>query len=206
VRTVAVLLLAVVVTTGCLDTAPTSRGVYLVLDAEGVETAALKRLTRRLILGLEAGDTFAVERIDGARTGGESRLGVNLDGRPSVAVVERRALLRRVDGLLEAEPSADPVEGVAAMRRARTFLEETRCRNRIIVLATDLTAGEPEELGPNFGGYRFVALNVGDIGAGEEPWAYLRRVEAWRRAVESREAEWTVANGMREAMATILER
>jgi len=206
VRALGGLLFILVVTTGCMDTAPTSRGVYLVLDAEGVETDALKRLTRQLILGLEAGDTFAVERLDGARTGGESRLGVNLDGRPSVAVVERRALLRQVDRLLEAEAAAEPVEGVAAMRRARTFLEGTRCRNRIIVLATDLTAGEPEELGPHFGGYRFVALNVGDIGAGNEPWAYLRRVEAWRRAVEAREAEWTVANGMREAMGAILER
>ena len=205
-RTIAVLLFVVVATTGCLDTAPTSRGVYLVLDSDGVETDALKRLTRRLILGLEAGDTFAVERIDGTGNGRTSRLGVNLDGRPSVAVVERRALLRRVDRLLEAEPAAGPDEGVAAMRRARTFLDETSCRNRIIVLATDLTAGEPEELGPRFSGYRFVALNVGDIGAGEEPWAYLRRVEAWRRAVEAREAEWTVANGMREAMAAILER
>ncbi|MFP4132437.1 hypothetical protein [Thiohalospira sp.] len=204
-RTLVVLLFAVVVTTGCLNTAPGSRGVYLVVDAEGVETAALKRLARRFILGLDAGDTFAVERIDAARPEGQSRLSVDLDGRPSVAVVERRALLRRVDRLLE-DGSGPPVEGVEAVRRARTSLEATSCRNRIIVLATDLAAGDPEELGPHFDGYRFVALNVGDIGAGDEPWSYLRRVEAWRRAVEAREAEWAVANGMREATAEILER
>ena len=204
-RTLAVLLLVLVMATGCMETAPDSRGVYLVIDAEGVETAALKRLARRLILGLEAGDTFAVERIDGALLDGQSRLGVGLDGRPSVAVVQRRALLRRVDRLLEAEVDAGPVEGVAAMRRARAFLEGARCRKRFIVLATDLSVGEPEELGPRFGGYRFVALNIGDVGAGDEPWAYLRRVEAWRRAVEAREATWSVANGMREATATILE-
>lgn len=205
-RTLAVLLVVLATTTGCMETAPDSRGVYLVIDAEGVETDALKRLSRRLILGLEAGDTFAIERIDGARLEGESRLGVNLDGRPSVAVMERRALLRRVDRLLEAGTGAEPAEGLAAMRRARAFLEETRCRNRFIVLATDLSGAEPQELGPDFGGYRFVALNIGDIGAGDEPWAYLRRVEAWRRAVEAREAEWGVANGMQEATTAILER
>ncbi len=191
--------------TGCLKTEEASRGVYLVADVpEGdVAVAELGEVVGELLSAVRPGDALAVERAESG-----VRDGMYLDGRPSRAVAQVRALSGRLEEMAEAPAEGGETDNglVDSVSRGIHFLDHPRLGRRLIILFTNLQGEEPQGLPGDLAGYDFVAINS-DLwrGGSNEAWAYLRRIDAWQRAVESRGGNWRVVPMNGNLAAALLE-
>lgn len=191
---------------GCVDSNGTARGVYVIADFPAREEAPygeLEWLIKDVVGRLEPGDAFALERIDLGLSEG-----LRLDGRPSRAVAQKRALLEQLDWLLSPSPVEAPGVGrdlVVAVDQGVGFLDSPGFGKRAVVLISDLRGARPTGLPTELDGYRFFAINASQWpGGASDTWAYLRRIDDWQRAVESRGGEWRVIGLERELTGTLL--
>lgn len=179
--------------TGCLNTEDATRGVYLIaVPPEGdAAVEEVEEVVAELLSVARPGDALAMDRPDLGR-----RDGMHLDGRPSRAVTQIRALSRQL-GTLAEEPrgSGDALATglVQSVSRGLHFLEHPRLGRRLVILFSDLRGTDPRGLPSELGDYDFVAINSSLWrGGSAQAWAYLRRIDDWQRAVESRGGDWRV--------------
>lgn len=178
---------------GCLNTDNSTRGVYLIaVPPEGdAAREEVQEVVSELLSVARPGDALAMDRPDlGAREG------MHLDGRPSRAVTQIRALSRQLETLaVEPRGTGDPLASglVQSVSRGLHFLEHPRLGRRLVILFSDLRGTEPRGLPSELGDYDFVAINSSLWrGGSAQAWAYLRRIDDWQRAVESRGGDWRV--------------
>ncbi|MFO8155499.1 MAG: hypothetical protein ACQERR_09540 [Pseudomonadota bacterium] len=200
------LLVFALLLTGCVNTEDATRGVYLIaVPPEGdAAVEEVEEVVTELLSAARPGDALALDRPDlGAREG------MHLDGRPSRAVTQIRALSRQLATLAEKpRGSGDALASglVQSVSRGLHFLEHPRFGRRLVILFSDLRGTDPRGLPSELSEYDFVAINSSLWrGGSAQAWAYLRRIDDWQRAVESRGGDWRVVSMERNIATSLVD-
>jgi hypothetical protein len=185
--------------------APTTRGVYMLLDTSGTYTQELQKarqIIAFLLTQLDAGDAFAVARID---TGSFSEKDIvakmTFNDRPSTANKEKRQFMDKIDEFIEKTRSAAYTDITGGLLQADEFLTEHNVGDKTILVFSDMReeipAGYNRDMVLSLENVKVVAVNVTKLRSDNvDPREYLDRLADWRRKVESGGGEWRVINDL----------
>jgi hypothetical protein len=191
---------------GCSgEAAPTTRGVYLLMDTSGTYTQELDKaqaLINALLAKLEPGDSLAVARIDtGSFTEKDIVAKVTFDDRPSMANQQKRQFRDAIDRFVkEIKPAAftDITGGI--LQAAEYLTEKAPGRKTILIfsdLKEDLQKGYVRDIPLTVDGFEVIAINVTKLRTDNvDPREYMTRLEDWQRKVESGGGSWRVLNDL----------
>ena len=200
-----IVLMAVLVLTACSASAPTNKGVYLLLDTSGTYSGEIKKAQQiilYMLARLEATDSLAVARID---TGSFSEKDIvakaTFDDRPSNANRQKRAFAERVKVFVGQSQASQYTDITGGLLQAIEFLNEKGAgRKEILIfsdLKEDLAKGYVREVPLDLKGFDVVALNVTKLRSDNfDPREYMARVEAWRARVEAGGGRWRMINDL----------
>ena len=184
---------------------PTTRGVYMLLDTSGTYTKELQKarqIIAFLLTQMEAGDAFAVARID---TGSFSEKDIvakmTFNDRPSTANKEKRVFMDKIDEFIEKTRPAAYTDISGGLLQADEFLTEHNVGRKTILVFSDmreeLPAGYNRDMILSFENTEVVAVNVTKLRSDNiDPREYLDRLAAWRNKVEAGGGEWRVINDL----------
>jgi hypothetical protein len=191
---------------GCSgEAAPTSRGVYLLMDTSGTYTGELTKaqaIINATLARLEPGDSFAVARVDtGSFSEKDIVARVTFDERPSVANQQKRKFRESIDAFVKAVKPAAYTDITGGMLQAVEYLNEKNPGRKTILvfsdLQEDLKEGYVRDIPITMDGFEVVALNVTKLRSDNiDPREYLGRLEQWQVRVESGGGTWRVINDM----------
>jgi hypothetical protein len=191
---------------GCaMPSASHSTGIYLLLDTSGTyrqELDKAKQIINYTLSRLEAGDTFAVARIDtGSFSEKDILAKVTLDDRPSTANMQKRQFSKNVAEFLDHVQSAKHTDITGGLLQAVEFLNEKHPGRKTVLifsdLEEDLEKGYVRNVSVPLDGFDVVALNVTKLRTDNmDPRKYLDRLEAWRQRVEEEGGSWRVINDL----------
>jgi hypothetical protein len=199
------LAIAALILAGCGPAAPTSTGVYLLLDTSGTYSGELEKaehIILYMLSRLEPTDSFAVARID---TGSFSEKDIiakaTFDDRPSTANRQKRAFAGEVKAFVGQSDAAPYTDITGGLLQAIEFLNEKNSGRKAILifsdLKEDLAEGYVREVPLELEGFEVVALNVTKLRSDNyDPREYLTRVEAWRARVEDSGGRWRMINDL----------
>ncbi len=191
---------------GCSgEAAPTTRGVYLLIDTSGTYTQELDKaqaLINAILAKLDAGDSFAVARVDtGSFSEKDIVAKVTFDDRPSMTNQQKRNFREEVDKFVKrVKPSAftDITGGI--LQAAEYLNEKSPGRKTILIfsdLKEDLKKGYVRDIPLTVDGFEIVAINVTKLRSDNvDPREYMTRLEDWQRRVESGGGAWRVVNDL----------
>ena len=191
---------------GCSgEAAPTTRGVYLLIDTSGTYTQELDKaqaLINAILAKLDAGDSFAVARVDtGSFSEKDIVAKVTFDDRPSMTNQQKRNFREEVDSFVKrVKPSAftDITGGI--LQAAEYLNEKSPGRKTILIfsdLKEDLKKGYVRDIPLTVDGFEIVAINVTKLRSDNvDPREYMTRLEDWQRRVESGGGTWRVVNDL----------
>jgi VCBS repeat-containing protein len=191
---------------GCSgEAAPTTRGVYLLIDTSGTYTQELDKaqaLINAILAKLDAGDSFAVARVDtGSFSEKDIVAKVTFDDRPSMTNQQKRNFREEVDSFVKkVKPSAftDITGGI--LQAAEYLNEKNPGRKTILIfsdLKEDLKKGYVRDIPLTVDGFEVVAINVTKLRSDNvDPREYMTRLEDWQRRVESGGGTWRVVNDL----------
>ncbi len=204
-RQIALALLALALA-GCSgEAAPSSRGVYLLLDTSGTYTHELDKaelLISALLAKLEPGDSFAVARIDtGSFTEKDIVAKVTFDDRPSVANQQKRQFRDAIDRFVKQVKPAPYTDITGGLLQASEYLNEKNPGRKTVLifsdLKEDLKKGYVRNLPLTVDGFEVIAINVTKLRSDNvDPRGYMTRLEDWQRKVESGGGHWRVINDL----------
>ncbi len=204
-RQIALALLALALA-GCSgEAAPSSRGVYLLLDTSGTYTHELDKaelLISALLAKLEPGDSFAVARIDtGSFTEKDIVAKVTFDDRPSVANQQKRQFRDAIDRFVRQVKPAPYTDITGGLLQASEYLNEKNPGRKTVLifsdLKEDLKKGYVRNLPLTVDGFEVIAINVTKLRSDNvDPRGYMTRLEDWQRKVESGGGHWRVINDL----------
>ena len=204
-RKIALALLALALA-GCSgEAAPSSRGVYLLLDTSGTYTHELDKaelLISALLAKLEPGDLFAVARIDtGSFTEKDIVAKVTFDDRPSVANQQKRQFRDAIDRFVRQVKPAPYTDITGGLLQASEYLNEKNPGRKTVLifsdLKEDLKKGYVRNLPLTVDGFEVIAINVTKLRSDNvDPRGYMTRLEDWQRKVESGGGHWRVINDL----------
>ncbi len=181
------------------------RGVYLLLDTSGTYTKELdqaKKIINYLLANMEAGDVFAVARIDsGSFSEKDIIASVTLDSRPSAAIRQKQAFAARMDEFVKTVNSSAYTDISGGLLQAIEYLNGAEVGKKRILIFSDLQEELPKEFVRNFdlplSGFSVNALNVTKLRSDNvNPQEYLDRVEDWQRRVVTGGGDWSVINDL----------
>jgi VCBS repeat-containing protein len=191
---------------GCSgEAAPTSRGVYLLLDTSGTYTHELDKaeaLISAILAKLEPGDSFAVARIDtGSFTQKDIVAKVTFDDRPSVANQQKRQFREAVDRFVKHVKPAPYTDITGGILQASEYLNEKGPSRKTVLifsdLKEDLKKGYVRDIPLTVDGFEVIAINVTKLRSDNiDPREYMTRLEDWQRKVESGGGSWRVVNDL----------
>ncbi len=191
---------------GCSgEAAPSSRGVYLLLDTSGTYTHELDKaelLISALLAKLEPGDSFAVARIDtGSFTEKDIVAKVTFDDRPSVANQQKRQFRDAIDRFVRQVKPAPYTDITGGLLQASEYLNEKNPGRKTVLifsdLKEDLKKGYVRNLPLTVDGFEVIAINVTKLRSDNvDPRGYMTRLEDWQRKVESGGGHWRVINDL----------
>jgi hypothetical protein len=191
---------------GCSgEAAPTSRGVYLLIDTSGTYTRELNNaqaIINAILARLEPGDSFAVARVDTASfTERNIIAGVTFDERPSVTNQQKRKFRETVDAFVKGVKPAAHTDITGGVLQAVEYLNEKRPGTKTILvfsdLEEDLKDGYVRDIPLTMDGFEVVALNVTKLRADNvDPRKYMNRLEHWQSRVEAGGGTWRVINDL----------
>jgi VCBS repeat-containing protein len=191
---------------GCSgEAAPTTRGVYLLIDTSGTYTQELDKaqaLINAILAKLDAGDSFAVARVDtGSFSEKDIVAKVTFDDRPSMTNQQKRNFREEVDTFVKkVKPSAftDITGGI--LQAAEYLNEKNPGRKTILIfsdLKEDLKKGYVRDIPLTVDGFEVVAINVTKLRSDNvDPREYMTRLQDWQRRVESGGGTWRVVNDL----------
>jgi hypothetical protein len=181
------------------------RGVYMLLDTSGTYTKELQKarqIIAFLLTKMEAGDAFAVARID---TGSFSEKDIIakmiFSDRPSAANQEKRVFMDKIDKFIDNVQSAAYTDITGGLLQADEYLTEHDVGRKTILVFSDmreeLPAGYERDLDVSFANAEVVAVNVTKLRADNvDPRVYLDRLASWRDKVEAGGGTWRVINDL----------
>ena len=191
---------------GCSgEAAPTSRGVYLLIDTSGTYTGELAKaeaIISATLARLEPGDSFAVARVDtGSFTEKNIVARVTFDERPSIANQQKRKFRESIDAFVKGVKPAAFTDITGGVLQAVEYLNEKKVGRKTILvfsdLKEDLKDGYVRDIPLTVDGFEVVALNVTKLRSDNlDPREYLGRLEEWQGRVESGGGTWRVINDL----------
>ena len=197
-------LLADLCTVGaCVQPAPHSTGVYLLVDTSGSYNRNVTKTDQIILYALsrlQSEDSIAVARIDtGSFTERDIIAKATFDDRPSTANAQKRAFASRVEKFIDGSSPAPYTDITGGMLQAIEYLNEKRtARKEILILSDmkeDLAKGYVRDVPLDLHGFDVVALNVTKLRSDNfDPRLYLGRLDAWRARVEKGGGHWRVVN------------
>lgn len=193
------------VLTGCGESVPPTRAVYLLLDTSGTYREEIEKaqgIVNYLLGTLVSGDSLGLARIDSASFSEKDVVErVTFDERPSHANQQKRAFRAQLDLFVTTVGSSANTDITGGMLQAAEWLNETGAGHRYILifsdLEEDLQAGYVRDFGIDLSGIHVVALNVTKLRSDQvDPREYLDRLAAWQRRVETGGGTWRVVNDL----------
>ena len=191
---------------GCSgEAAPTSRGVYLLIDTSGTYTKELNNaqaIINAILAKLEPGDSFAVARVDTASFTEKNIIArVTFDERPSVTNQQKRNFRDAVDAFVRGVKPASHTDITGGVLQAVEYLNEKNPGRKTILvfsdLEEDLRDGYVRDIPLTVDGFEVVSLNVTKLRSDNlDPREYLGRLEEWQGRVESGGGTWRVINDL----------
>jgi hypothetical protein len=191
---------------GCSgEAAPTTRGVYLLMDTSGTYTEELSNaqtIINAILARLEPGDSFAVARIDtGSFSEKDIVARVTFDERPSMTNQQKRKFRDQIDAFVKNVKPASHTDITGGMLQAAEYLNEKNPGRKTILvfsdLEEDLQDGYVRDIPLTVDGFEVVALNVTKLRADNvDPRLYMNRLETWQNRVESGGGTWRVINDL----------
>lgn len=181
------------------------RGIYLLLDTSGTYTQELNKaqqIINYLLANLEAGDVFAVARIDsGSFSEKDIVAKVVLDSRPSTANKQKREFAAVIDQFVKDTESSAYTDISGGLLQAIEFLNEADVGKRNILIFSDLKEELPNDYVRDFeltlDGYTVQALNVTKLRSDNmNPQEYLQRVDDWKARVVQGGGTWRIINDL----------
>jgi Prokaryotic membrane lipoprotein lipid attachment site len=191
---------------GCSgEAAPTSRGVYLLMDTSGTYTEELgnaQTIINAILAKLEPGDSFAVARVDtGSFSEKDLIARVTFDERPSMTNQQKRKFRDQIDAFVKNVKPAAYTDITGGVLQAVEYLNEKNPGRKTILvfsdLQEDLRDGYVRDIPLTMDGFEVVALNVTKLLSDNvDPREYMNRLEAWQNRVESGGGTWRVINDL----------
>ena len=128
---------------GCSgEAAPTSRGVYLLMDTSGTYTKELhnaQAIINAILAKLEPGDSFAVARVDtGSFSEKDIVARVTFDERPSVTNQQKRKFRDQIDAFVKKVEPAAYTDITGGVLQAVEYLNEKNPGRKTILVFSDL--------------------------------------------------------------------
>jgi hypothetical protein len=191
---------------GCSgEAAPTTRGVYLLMDTSGTYTQELDKaqhLINALLAKLDTGDSFAVARVDtGSFSEKDIVARVTFDERPSTTNQQKRKFREEIDRFVRQVTPAAFTDITGGILQAAEYLTEKNPGRKTILifsdLKEDLQEGYLRDLPLTVDGFEVIAINVTKLRSDNvDPREYMIRLEDWQRKVESGGGTWRVINDL----------
>jgi hypothetical protein len=191
---------------GCSgEAAPTTRGVYLLMDTSGTYTEELgnaQTIINAILAKLEPGDSFAVARVDtGSFSQKDIVARVTFDERPSVTNQQKRKFRDQVDAFVKGVTPAAYTDITGGVLQAVEYLNEKEPGRKTILvfsdLQEDLQDGYVRDIPLTMDGFEVVALNVTKLRSDNvDPREYMNRLESWQNRVKSGGGTWRVINDL----------
>ena len=206
--------LAVLQLTACTSGNPNSKAVVLLLDTSGTYTTELgqaQRIVNYLLGTLEAGDSFAVARINSESfTEKNIIVRATFDSRPSTTNAQKRSVLdttqQFIEGTAKGSANTDITGGVL---QALEYVREANATQKILLLFSDLQEDlqkrQIREFPIDFNGVRVIAVNVTKLSSDNiDPRNYRDRQNYWKQRVESGGGQWQVVNDLERLQSALL--
>ena len=204
-RTALIVLIGFIPLSCSVPEGPSNRGVYMLLDTSGTYTEELdkaRQIIAFLLTQMEAGDAFAVARID---TGSFSEKDIVaktvFSDRPSAANQEKRVFMEKIDAFIDGTSSASFTDISGGLLQAGEYLDEHNVGHKTILVFSDMKEDLPEgynrEIALSFDQVEVVAVNVAKLRTDNiDPREYLDRLSLWRQKVEAGGGHWRVINDL----------
>ncbi len=190
-----------------------SKGIYLLLDTSGTYTKELEKaneIIKYLLSQLEAGDTFAVARIDSGSFSEKDIIAkATFDGRPSVSNNQKREFSRSVETFVRTVKSSAYTDISGGMLQGIEYLNESGSGKKTIFIFSDLKEELPKgyvrDVRFDLNNYNVVAINVTKLRTDNvNPAEYMDRLSHWQDLVQSNGGEWIVINDLDREDALLL--
>ena len=198
----------------CSNPGPRNKGVVLLLDTSGTYTKELGRaqaLINALLVEMEPGDSFAVDRINTASfTEKDIIAKVTFSDRPSEANQQKRQFRDTVDKFVKTVKPSRFTDITGGILQAIEYLNEKKTGKKSILVYSDLKEEIPKgyvrDIPLQMQGFDVVALNVTKLHSDNvDPREYMTRLEQWQKRVEAGGGHWRVINDM-DRLDHILQR
>ena len=210
------LLMIIVLITGCSETVPKQRAVYLLMDTSGTYTEELEKgqsIMNYLLATLDSGDSVAVARIDSGSFSEKDIIAkATFDERPSTANQQKRVFKKQLDeyvnNISKGSAHTDITGGVL---QATEFLNETGASEKYVLifsdLEEDLISGHIRDFPITLSDIRVVALNVTKLRSDNiDPREYIKRLDDWEKRVVDGGGYWQVMNDLEHLDRLIADR
>lgn len=189
----------------CAEPAPTTTGVYMLVDTSGTYTRELEKaqqIINVVLARLEPSDAFAVARVDtGSFSERDIVAKVRFDDRPSIANRQKRVFQEEVAGFVGGVRPAQYTDITGGVLQGAEYLREQEVGEKLILifsdLKEDLKEGYVRDIPLSLDGFKVVALNVTKLTSDNiDPREYTERLADWEQRVESAGGEWMVVNDL----------
>ena len=191
---------------GCSgEAAPSSRGVYFLMDTSGTYTKELhnaQAIINAILAKLEPGNSFAVARVDtGSFSEKDIVARVTFDERPSVTNQQKRKFRDQIDAFVKGVQPAAHTDITGGVLQAVEYLNEKDPGRKTILVFSDLKEeieeGYVRDIPLTMDGFEVVAVNVTKLRTDNiDPREYMTRLETWQSRVESGGGTWRVINDL----------
>lgn len=198
------ILILTLVLTGCGQSIPSHRAVYLLIDTSGTYTEELSKaqsILNYLLATLDSGDSIAVARIDsGSFSDKDVVARITFDERPSVANDQKRLFKRDMDNFVNTIKRGSAHTDISgAILQSVEYLNETGAGEKYVLvfsdLEEDLQKGHIRDFPMSLEGIHVVALNVTKLRSDNiDPRDYLKRLDNWQQRVLQGGGDWRVVN------------
>ena len=187
----------------CVQPAPHSTGVYLLVDTSGSYNRNVAKTDQIILYALsrlQSEDSIAVARIDtGSFTERDIIARTTFDDRPSTANAQKRAFASKVEKFIDSSSPAPYTDITGGLLQAIEYLNEKHTAHKEILILSDmkedLAKGYVRDVPLDFRGFDVVALNVTKLRSDNfDPRLYLSRLDTWRARVEKSGGHWRVVN------------
>jgi hypothetical protein len=187
----------------CEDTSNYNTAVYLLLDTSGTYTKELRKaqlVIKFMLSTLQAGDSFAVARIDSGSFSEKDIIAkATFDARPSASNRQKREFASAVDKFIRSVKGSKYTDISGGLLQGTEYLNETKAGSKYILiysdLKEDLPAGYKRDFEISLDGYSVLALNVTKLRSDNiDPVEYLLRVESWEQRVTDGGGDWFIVN------------
>jgi len=198
--------LAIALASGCGASGPQTRAVFLLLDTSGTyaqEIGKAVSIVNYLLGTLQSGDSLGLARIDSESFSEKDIVArVTFDDRPSYSNQQKRAFREQLDQFVTGVDRGSAYTDITGgMLQAAEWLNETRARDRYILVFSDLEEelrdGYVRDFTVDLSGIRVVALNVTKLRSDQvDPRDYLQRLDQWEARVAAGDGAFRVINDL----------